>query len=140
MLVPGQYPQKTKRKSASGQAIDANFRGLVEALNVGLRAVLPAVLIAIIQNAAPPEVANADVAVRLHIFLVDFDTAGELGAAADRVLSLVVGLLLRFDSFVLRKIGFRNVVNFRFFPASRGGSYQRHNFFSLLVVERRTNR
>src|ERR1044072_7890996 len=91
-----------------------------------LRAVLPAVLIPVIQNAAPPEVADADVAVGLHICFVEVDARAEFLTTGDLVFSFVVGGLGVIYSLIFRQIGFGNVIDLRLLPFFGHGAYESH--------------
>src|ERR1043165_9995670 len=84
-------PTGRSRSSANFQCVSATLR---------LRAILPAILIAVIHNAAPPEVADADVAIGLHICFVEVHARAEFLTTGDLVFRLVVGGLGAFYGFI----------------------------------------
>ena len=68
-----------------------------------LRAALPAILVSVIPAVSDVNPADADVAVRLHISLIDFDAAGDFLALANAALTFVIRSLLRLNGFILGK-------------------------------------
>src|ERR1041385_2398347 len=112
--------QATADRARTSNALIATLR---------LRAILPAVLIAIIQNAAPPEVADADVAVGLHICFVEVHACAEFLTTGDLVFRFVVGSLGAFYGFIFRQIGFGNVVDLRLLPFLGHSAYESHKLF-----------
>src|SRR5688572_9980983 len=91
-----------------------------------LRAALPAVLVPVIQDAAPPEVADADVAVGLHICFVEVHARAEFFTTGDLILRFVVGRLGAFYGFILREIGIGNVIDPSLLPFLGHSAYESH--------------
>ena len=91
-----------------------------------LRTALPAVLVPVIQDAAPPEVADADVAVGLHICFIEVHTRAEFFTTGDLVFRFVVGRLGAFYGFILREIGFGNVIDLSLLPLLGHSTYESH--------------
>ena len=77
---------------------------------MNLWAALPTVLVAVVPAMSPVNPANADVAVRLDVALVDFDATRNFFSFTDATFSFLVGSLLRFESFVFREICIGDIV------------------------------